>query len=120
MEDLDPWPSRAFAVADHQIAHVYVRRPEDLADRASLRDLPGVAEVLDDEGKKAHGLDHPRSGELVAVAEPDAWFTYYYWLDDARAPTSPDSSRSTASPATTPPNSSSTRRRRPPPKIDGW
>jgi len=20
------------------------------------------------------------------VAEPEAWFTYYYWLDDARAP----------------------------------
>ncbi|MFE6853022.1 alkaline phosphatase family protein, partial [Streptomyces sp. NPDC057674] len=42
--------------------------------------------LLDDDGKKEHGLDHPRSGELVALAEPDAWFTYYYWLDDARAP----------------------------------
>ncbi|GHE28633.1 nucleotide pyrophosphatase/phosphodiesterase family protein [Streptomyces hydrogenans] len=87
MEYLDPMASRAFAVADHQLAHVYVRRPEDLpATRAALQDLPGVEELLDDEGKKAHGLDHPRSGELVAVAEPDAWFTYYYWLDDARAP----------------------------------
>jgi hypothetical protein len=45
-----------------------------------------VAEVLDDEGKARFGLDHPRSGELVLVADPDAWFTYYYWLDDARAP----------------------------------
>ncbi|MGW5002638.1 alkaline phosphatase family protein [Streptomyces hydrogenans] len=87
MEYLDPMASRAFAVADHQLAHVYVRRPEDLpATRAALQDLPGVGDLLDDEGKKAHGLDHPRSGELVAVAEPDAWFTYYYWLDDARAP----------------------------------
>ncbi|WP_299538368.1 nucleotide pyrophosphatase/phosphodiesterase family protein [uncultured Streptomyces sp.] len=87
MEYLDPMTSRAFAVADHQIAHVYVRRPEDLeAARAALADLPGIAELLGDEGKKAHHLDHPRSGELVAVAEPGAWFTYYYWLDDARAP----------------------------------
>ncbi|MFE2726168.1 alkaline phosphatase family protein [Kitasatospora sp. NPDC059327] len=87
MEYLDPMASRAFAVADHQIAHVYVRRPEDLdLVRAVLADLPGVERLLDDEGKKANGLDHPRSGELVAVAEPDAWFTYYYWLDDARAP----------------------------------
>ncbi|MFF9342876.1 MULTISPECIES: alkaline phosphatase family protein [unclassified Streptomyces] len=87
MEYLDPMASRAFAVADHQLAHVYVRRPEDLAaTRAALQDLPGVDRLLDDEGKKAHGLDHPRSGELVAVAAPDAWFTYYYWLDDARAP----------------------------------
>ncbi len=61
MEYLDPMASRAFAVADHD-------------------------QLLDDEGKKAHHLDHPRSGELVAVAEPDAWFTYYYWLADARAP----------------------------------
>ncbi|MFD7278675.1 alkaline phosphatase family protein [Streptomyces sp. NPDC059862] len=87
MEYLDAMASRAFAVADHQIAHVYVRRPEDLAaTREALKDLPGIAEILDDDGKKANGLDHPRSGELVAVAEPDAWFTYYYWLDDAHAP----------------------------------
>jgi len=87
MEYLDPMASRAFAVADHQIAHVYVRRPEDLAaTREVLADLPGIDEILDDEGKKANGLDHPRSGELVAVAAPDAWFTYYYWLDDDRAP----------------------------------
>ncbi|MGW0601020.1 alkaline phosphatase family protein [Streptomyces sp. NPDC002776] len=87
MEYLDPMTSRAFAVADHQIAHVYVRRPEDLdATRAALDGLPGLGQLLDDEGKKAHHLDHPRSGELVAVAEPDAWFTYDYWLDDTRAP----------------------------------
>ncbi|WP_326769076.1 alkaline phosphatase family protein [Streptomyces sp. NBC_01591] len=87
MEYLDPMASRAFAVADHQLAHVYVRSPEDLeATRGALQDLQGIEQLLDDEGKKAHGLDHPRSGELVAVADPDAWFTYYYWLDDARAP----------------------------------
>lgn len=87
MEYLDPTTSRAFAVADHQLAHVYVRRPGDLdAVREALDGLPGIAELLDDDGKKAHGLDHPRSGELVAVAEADAWFTYYYWLDDDLAP----------------------------------
>jgi predicted AlkP superfamily pyrophosphatase or phosphodiesterase len=87
MEYLDPMASRAFAVADHQLAHIYVRRPEDLdATREALQDVQGIEQLLDDEGKKAHGLDHPRSGELVAVADPDAWFTYYYWLDDARAP----------------------------------
>ncbi|HEY3003879.1 MAG TPA: nucleotide pyrophosphatase/phosphodiesterase family protein [Kribbellaceae bacterium] len=87
MEYLDPWTSRAFAVADHQLAHVYVRDSSDLATVAALcAKVPGVAEVLDDAGKTAHGLDHPRSGELVLVAEPDSWFTYYYWLDDAAAP----------------------------------
>ncbi|KAB2352433.1 nucleotide pyrophosphatase/phosphodiesterase family protein [Actinomadura rudentiformis] len=87
MEYLDPWTSRAFAVADHQVAHVYVRDPADLPKtRSLLLSLPGVADVLDDTGKAELALNHPRAGELVAVAEPDAWFTYYYWLDDARAP----------------------------------
>jgi predicted AlkP superfamily pyrophosphatase or phosphodiesterase len=87
MEYLDPWTSRAFAVADHQIAHVYVADPADLpAVRKVCAGLPGIADVLDAPAKAAHGLDHPRAGELVLVAEPDAWFTYYYWLDDARAP----------------------------------
>ena len=87
MEYLDPYTSRAFAVADHQIAHVYVRDPADL-DRVRdlLSGLDGIDQLLDATGKKAAGLDHPRSGELVAVAEPEAWFTYYYWLDNERAP----------------------------------
>ncbi|MCI2416912.1 alkaline phosphatase family protein [Saccharopolyspora sp. K220] len=87
MEYLDPWTSRAFAVADHQVAHLYLR---DDADVARVRDLvaaqPGVDEVLDRAGQAKFGLDHPRAGDLVAVAEPDSWFTYYYWLDDQRAP----------------------------------
>ncbi|MDK3256799.1 nucleotide pyrophosphatase/phosphodiesterase family protein [Blastococcus capsensis] len=87
MEYLDPMASRAFAVADHQIAHVYVRDEQDVPRVAALlAELEGVAEVLDAEGKRRAGLDHERSGELVAVAAPDAWFTYYYWLDDDRAP----------------------------------
>jgi predicted AlkP superfamily pyrophosphatase or phosphodiesterase len=86
-ELLDPVESSAFAVADHQIAHVYVAKPELVAPvRQLLSGVAGVAEVLDGAGKAAHGLDHGRSGELVAIAEPRAWFTYYYWIDDARAP----------------------------------
>jgi predicted AlkP superfamily pyrophosphatase or phosphodiesterase len=87
MEYLDPWTSRAFAVADHQVAHVYVRDADDVAAVAKLcAAIPGVEQVLDRDGKTAYGLDHDRSGELVLVAEPDAWFTYYYWQDDAAAP----------------------------------
>ena len=86
-EQLDFAASDAFAVADHQIAHVYVRRPPLVpAVSALLSSLPGVEMVLDTDGKRAFGLDHPRSGDLVALAGPDAWFTWYHWLDDARAP----------------------------------
>jgi len=87
-ETLDAGASRAFAVADHQVAHVYVRDPAaDLATVADrLERLPGVERVLDDRGKREVGLDHERAGDLVLVAAPGRWFTYYPWLDDARAP----------------------------------
>jgi predicted AlkP superfamily pyrophosphatase or phosphodiesterase len=86
-EQLDAGASDAFAVADHQIAHVYVRQPELIAPVARmLATLPGVEAVLDEAGKYAAGLAHERAGELVAVSAADSWFTYYYWLDDARAP----------------------------------
>jgi predicted AlkP superfamily pyrophosphatase or phosphodiesterase len=86
-ELLDAGASEAFAVADHQIAHLYVRRPDRVAEVKSLVEaLPGVETVLDADGKRATGLDHPRAGELVAVARPDRWFTYYYWRDEDAAP----------------------------------
>lgn len=86
-EVLDAGESAAFAVADHQVAHVYVNdRSRTNEVRSMLEATPGVERVLDEEGKRREHLDHPRSGELVAIAAPDAWFTYYYWLDDARAP----------------------------------
>ena len=87
MEYLDPWTSRAFAVADHQIAHVYVADPVDIPRaREAIAALDGVGEVLEGESLAAAGLNHERSGELVALAERDAWFTYHYWLDNAHAP----------------------------------
>jgi predicted AlkP superfamily pyrophosphatase or phosphodiesterase len=86
-EQLDAGASDAFAVADHQLAHVYVARPELIPEVAAcLAALPGVETVLDEAGKRAAGLDHPRSGELVAIAKADSWFTYYHFLDDAKAP----------------------------------
>jgi predicted AlkP superfamily pyrophosphatase or phosphodiesterase len=86
-ELLDAGASDAFAVADHQIAHVYVKDRANLDRvRGILEELEGVERVLDEHGKREHGLDHARSGELVAIAKPRSWFTYYYWLDDECAP----------------------------------
>ncbi|MGE5192838.1 MAG: alkaline phosphatase family protein [Deltaproteobacteria bacterium] len=86
-ETLDCGASRAFAVADHQIAHIYVRRPEDVDAVAELlRRTEGIDQVLDRAEQRQVGLDHERSGELVAIAAPRAWFTYYFWLDDRLAP----------------------------------
>ncbi|MCZ6463745.1 MAG: alkaline phosphatase family protein [Proteobacteria bacterium] len=82
-EMLETHESRAFAVADHQLAHVYVKDVPLAEVRARLEVLPGVAKVLD---PADIDLGHPRAGDLVALAEEDSWFHYYYWLDDDRAP----------------------------------
>ena len=74
-------------MADHQIAHVYVNDASICGEvRSTLESTAGVARVLDGAGKRELGIDHPRAGDLVALADEDAWFTYYYWQDDARAP----------------------------------
>ena len=83
-EMLMPGESEVFAIADHQLAHVYVRRADQIEQvRRRLEAIPGIHRVVDPGQVE---LDHPRSGELIALAEPDAWFTYYYWNDDDLAP----------------------------------
>lgn len=87
LELLDAGASRAFAVADHQLAHVYVNDPGNLPRiKELLEQVPGVEMVLDDAGKNKYHLQHDRAGDLVVVADKDSWFTYYYWLDDKKAP----------------------------------
>ena len=84
---LDPFGSQAFALVDHQIAHVYCQG--DRATRAAqetLEGLDGLAALLDDEGKRAAGLDHPNAGTLIALSSPDAWFNYTYWMDASHEP----------------------------------
>jgi predicted AlkP superfamily pyrophosphatase or phosphodiesterase len=86
-EKLDAGGSDAFAVADHQIAHIYVRNPQRIDEvRTLVASLPGVEQVLGADEKRAQGLDHPRAGELVAISQSDRWFSYYFWLDDGKAP----------------------------------
>lgn len=87
LELLDAGASKAFVVADHQIAHVYVNDPSCYKKvRSIVENVPGIQLVLDRAGKREHNMHHARSGELVLVADADSWFTYYYWLDDAKAP----------------------------------
>ncbi len=86
-EYLDPGLSRAFSVSDHQVAHVYVKNSSDIPSIKRLfEETPGVEQVLDREGKKAYGLDHERSGELLLISRADSWFTYYFWEEDKKAP----------------------------------
>lgn len=87
LELLDAGASAAFAVADHQIAHIYIKEE---ANKQKIKELlmavPGVERVLDSNQLQELHLGHERSGDLVAVADKDSWFTYYFWLDDKKAP----------------------------------
>ncbi|MDN3548388.1 alkaline phosphatase family protein [Mucilaginibacter aquaedulcis] len=87
LELLDPGASKAFVVADHQIAHVYINDVTVTEQvKALLKTVPGVELVLDRNDQAAYHIDHERAGDLVLMADENSWFTYYFWLDDAKAP----------------------------------
>jgi predicted AlkP superfamily pyrophosphatase or phosphodiesterase len=87
LEILDAGASKVFAVADHQVAHIYLNDASmESKVREVLEKTSGVEKILGHAEKIAAGIDHSRAGDLIAVARENAWFTYYYWLDDARAP----------------------------------
>ena len=86
-DTLELGASKVFAIADHQVAHVYVGDLALLGEVAStLESIDGVGEVLGEDGKERFGIDHARSGDLIAIADDRSWFTYYFWEDDRRAP----------------------------------
>jgi predicted AlkP superfamily pyrophosphatase or phosphodiesterase len=86
-EILDTFTSRAFAVCDHQLAHIYVNVAADIGPtRDVLANLDGVDRVCYGAERAELELNHPRSGELLALAKADAWFAYPFWLDDRQAP----------------------------------
>lgn len=87
LELLDAGASRAFVVADHQVAHVYLNDPS-AAEKVKelLAGVPGIQLILDKKEQANYHIDHERSGDLVLMADAQSWFTYYFWLDDARAP----------------------------------
>lgn len=87
LETLDCGASKAFAIADHQVAHVYVNdRKIRWEVRKLLGSTPGIEEVRDAVEEWGDGVAVERAGDFIAIAAPDAWFTYYFWKDDAVAP----------------------------------
>jgi predicted AlkP superfamily pyrophosphatase or phosphodiesterase len=87
LELLDPGASKAFVVADHQVAHVYINDASVSGKvKSLLENVPGVEMILDKSEQASFHLDHERSGDLVLMADPQSWFTYYFWMDDAVAP----------------------------------
>lgn len=87
LELLDAGASKAFVVADHQVAHVYVNDKSEISRvRNLLETVPGIELILDKSAQKEYHIGNERSGDFVLMADSESWFTYYFWLDDAVAP----------------------------------
>ena len=72
----DPGASKAFAVSDHQLAHIYIKNKKDIKKvKEIISNLDGVETVLDKKDKSKYGLDHHRSGELIAISNTDRWLS---------------------------------------------
>lgn len=85
-EYLDLELSPAFAMVDHQIAHLYVKPGQRAAVRRLLEQTQGIDRIIEGDQRKSFNIDHPRSGDLIAVSARDRWFSYYWWSDPEREP----------------------------------
>jgi len=97
-EHIDLRGSEAFAMVDHQFAHVYLSESQAPGrPRASdtrllkrvvdvLQNVPGLAAVYAGDERAKVGMNHPRSGEIILICEQTHWLAYYWWFDDAKAP----------------------------------
>lgn len=88
-EHLDLDASLAWALVDHQFAHVFVKNADPATTErvvALFRDADGIAQVLAGDDRGEYGMDHERSGEVILVSESNSWQAYYWWVDDAKAP----------------------------------
>jgi predicted AlkP superfamily pyrophosphatase or phosphodiesterase len=78
--------SKAFAMVDHQIAHIYINDGFTEQTKRVLENIDGIERVLSGEDKKMFNIDHERSGDLIVFANKDSWFSYYWWYEDKKAP----------------------------------
>jgi predicted AlkP superfamily pyrophosphatase or phosphodiesterase len=86
IEYLDLEYSKAFAMVDHQVAHIYVKENYSNSVKKILEGIKGVDMILDNESKRHLRINHPRSGDLIAVSNTDKWFSYYWWFDSSKSP----------------------------------
>ena len=78
----DIYSSKAFAMVDHQIAHVYVPDKDDITPaKIALKAAPGIKNVFSHDE-----INHPRSGDLILEADQNYWFAYPWWDKKSEAP----------------------------------
>jgi len=85
-EYLDLEHSNAFAMVDHQVAHIYVKENYSNQVTKILEGIKGIDMILDNNLKQQFRINHQRSGDLIAISNKDKWFSYYWWFDQLKAP----------------------------------
>jgi predicted AlkP superfamily pyrophosphatase or phosphodiesterase len=85
-EFLDLEYSEAFAMVDHQVAHIYLKEDMESKVKKILDGVQGISTVLDTKGKETLNIKHPRSGDLIAISDKQKWFSYYWWFQEEKAP----------------------------------
>jgi predicted AlkP superfamily pyrophosphatase or phosphodiesterase len=85
-EYLDLEHSNAFAMVDHQVAHIYVKENYSNQVTKILEGIKGIDMILDINLKQQFRINHQRSGDLIAISNKDKWFSYYWWFDQLKAP----------------------------------
>ncbi len=87
LEYLKTGHSKAWTMVDHQFAHVFVKDQNDIAACVeAFRHDPNIERVLVGEERAEFNLNHPLSGDIILLAKEHAWFAYYWWNDDTKAP----------------------------------
>ena len=77
--------SRAFAMADHEIAHVYIRDANDIAAVKSCLETTGDYAIIEEHTPSAE-WGHDLAGELLLQAKPGSWCAYTWWTLPHEAP----------------------------------
>ena len=86
IEYLDLEYSNAFAMADHQVAHIYAKEGYINQVTKILEGIKGIDMILDNNLKQQFRINHQRSGDMIAISNKDKWFSYYWWFDQLKAP----------------------------------
>lgn len=85
-EYIDYEHSKAFAMADHQVTHLFIKPGYEDDVKSGMRNHEGIAQTLDRKMQKSLKIDHARSGELILCSQKHSWFNYHWWEEEKFAP----------------------------------
>lgn len=85
-EYIDYENSKAFAMVDHQVTHLYVKAGYENLVKTRLNNQDGISIILDKMLQEKFKINHPRSGELILCSQNNSWFNYHWWDEEKHAP----------------------------------